>query len=152
MAPYWKVKPGAVLAHEGRALRAGTVVELPRRIAVEVSHLVDECDAAGTVTPSPQPAWTQALETIQRHESVDVLRAERERLVALIGDLRGSAEEAQAESRVASERLSTAVHDLEALDLRITEEIDHAARVHQDRLAEESAPEPPAERVRASRR
>ncbi len=73
----YRVKDGAVLAHEGRELTGGANVELMAGIAHEVRHLVDEVDAAGKARPIGATSETTQLlaqlETARAHEHITLL-------------------------------------------------------------------------------
>jgi chromosome segregation ATPase len=70
--PFFRIRKSQQLAHAGQTFSAGAVVELTRKLAAEVSHLVDEVDAEGMPVSAPS-AWEQSLETVREHERVSVL-------------------------------------------------------------------------------
>jgi len=66
MATY-RVRDGQQLAHEGQVLEGGATVELSRRVAAEVAHLVDEVGPAS-------PAWAEDAEAVRAHERASALQ------------------------------------------------------------------------------
>lgn len=105
--PRYRVHDHAQLPHNGDVLPGGSIIELPRWIGAELSHLVAEVDEAGDLV-QPPAAWQIALETARDHERADVLKAERARLVARIAVV-------DAECTQAAEVLATAQAQHDAL-------------------------------------
>lgn len=105
----FRVRPGQSLAHNGAVLEAGAVVELPRRLAIEVAHLVDEVDASGQlVTPAP---WQELLDQAQAHERPHVLESVRQRTRTAL---------AEAEERLTAQQTATAAVQAEIDRIRQT--------------------------------
>ncbi len=105
--PRYRVRAGAELAHDGQVLPGGTDLELPRRVAVEIPHLVDEIDAAGGVVPVPPDGWKLALEDVQAHERGFVLEQQRQIAHAALADQRllvDAAQRAAAEAQAELDR------------------------------------------------
>ncbi len=136
--PYWKVRAGATIASDGKMQPPGTVLELPRRLAQEFPHALDECNARGQILDAAPPAWAQALEGIPDHENVDILRGQRDSLVAQVNDLREIVERTAETATAAARELAAAQASLASLDQRITEEIAAAKALHDRRLQEEA--------------
>jgi hypothetical protein len=148
--PLWKVRANATsFAHLGVPQKPGAIVELPRRIAAEFPHLLDECNAQGELLTTPTPPWAAALEGLPAHENVDVLEHERDTLVAQIDELRGIAEERTDASTTADAALAAAQASLRLLDQRITDEIAAARQLLDRRLKEEAAAAKKAEKKTA---
>lgn len=137
--PYWKVRPRAKFSHAGQDVKPGTVLELPRRLASEFSYALDECDKDGVLLPANAPAWQVALETIQPHETVDVLRMERAKQAATVADLQEQTETATANADALFEQWTLAQVELEKLDKSLAQAIDDAAKAQADQLAAEAA-------------
>ncbi len=85
--PFYKVKPGQVLAHGGEELAAGQIVELPRAVGEEISHLVSEVDAAGLPILKSLSALERELEKVRPHERISLLQAERALVVERLAEL-----------------------------------------------------------------
>lgn len=92
--PPFLVRAGAQLAHQGRIYPAGAIVDLPRKIAAEIPHLVDEVDASGRVLDRPLPGWQISLETVRQHERVSILEMELAAATTQLQDAQSGADAA----------------------------------------------------------
>jgi len=102
--------------HEGVELLPGTSVDLPRRLANELSHLVDEVDRTGKVLTGGTPAWTQALDGVREHEKASVLTDERVKAVAAVQRAQLLAEETAADAKQAAAQYLTAQAVVDDID------------------------------------
>lgn len=86
----YRVRPGQQLAHQGKVLLGGDVVELPQSLAHEVRHLVDPVGADGKIQPWPtdrDAALATDLAAARPHERISILRAYRASGAAQLADL-----------------------------------------------------------------
>jgi acyl-CoA reductase-like NAD-dependent aldehyde dehydrogenase len=108
----YRVRAGQQLAHLGKTLRGGDVVELERHVALEVQHLVDPVDATGKVKPWPSDAASALAADLARarpHERISLLRAARDAGQAHVDDI--DREIANEETRLAAEDAQRAAGD-----------------------------------------
>lgn len=129
--PKYRVRQGQQLPHEGKVYEYPSLVTLPRRLAREFPHLVDEVDDAGKPLTSPREEWEIALETIRDHERISILELERQAAAARVADVADAADRARKIADEADQELATATAMVARIDVAIAEE--------QRRLAEEDA-------------
>lgn len=96
MARY-RVRDGQQLPHGGQVLDAGTIVELPRHVAVDtvVRDFVEEVDEAGNPVLAP---LSHDFERYKPHEQVTLLRARLEEAQARVDTLKAQIAKAEAAS------------------------------------------------------
>ncbi len=86
-----RVRPGAVLAHEGREYVAGEELTLPARIARELPHLFDEVVGSGIrpigATASSLDKIAEELAGSRSHERLSILEWHRAKLAADLADV-----------------------------------------------------------------
>lgn len=81
----YRVRPGMLLPHAGTRYAHPDVVELPRHVAVELTHLVVEVDVLGAeVLPD---TFAAELEASRPHERSSLLQAEREKVARRLEEL-----------------------------------------------------------------
>lgn len=139
--PFYRVRRSQQLAHAGQTFTAGAVVELPRKLAVEVAHLVDEVDAEGRPVSAPS-SWEQSLETVREHERVSILeqqldvetrrledrRREHETLVMTASQSQAELQAAERALAELTQALETERKELIAREAAIAERASKAAK------------------------
>lgn len=73
--PRYRVRPGAVLSHQGAVLEEGAVLELTRIVADDpsVRGAIEEIDASGLPVLTPPPAIAADIARFKAHEQVTLL-------------------------------------------------------------------------------
>jgi len=114
--PFYRVRRSQQLAHAGQTFGAGAVVELSRKLAAEVSHLVDEVDAEGKPVSAPLSSWEQSLETVREHERVSILEQQLDAETRRVEDRRREHDTLLLTASQSQAELEAAEHVLDALN------------------------------------
>jgi hypothetical protein len=145
--PTYRVKVGALLPHAGTVYEAGAVVTLPRAVASELPHLVEEIDAAGQVVPA-RAAWELEAERFRQHEQVGVLqRAKAEHQLKLV-DAQAIAHRERQAADASAAAVQSLLDTIAQIDAAIAEaqhvEIEGVSAPPAQEPAQSSEPDVPA--------
>lgn len=140
--PQYRVRSGARLPHAGQIFEEGALVDLPRRIAGEVRHLVDEVDVDGKPLTTAREAWEIALEDVRQHERISVLQLERQTAQSRLDDVTLLVDDMERRAAEGRQAVSRATAELARIDAAIADESSPApaqAAVKKDSSSKKSA-------------